>query len=78
MDCEALLACLDNYLDGETDAETNRRIRTHVATCILCQTLCRVESQSLDRLRGALSAPPMPEGLAARIHAAIESERDSR
>ena len=77
MNCEALLRRLDDHLDRETDTQTNQYIRAHLETCIFCSTLARVESDVLGRLRAALAAPPMPAGLAVRIHAALAREPDS-
>lgn len=61
---------LSPYLDGALSGEERERVARHLETC----ASCRDHLASLRALAAALAAeapPPVPEGLAARVSAAV-------
>nr|WKF56180.1 hypothetical protein HUO10_000628 [Paraburkholderia busanensis] len=70
MDCKEARPLLDANADHELPAPDARRVQQHIESC----EACRIESESLAVLRGALRAAPYhraPQALRARILAGL-------
>jgi len=62
--CDEVMQVLQSYLDGEVDAETARRVASHLDVC----TDCAPESEVYRRIKASLAtaaAPVDPEVLAS-------------
>jgi len=51
MTCNEVLGLLSDYLDGELDAGTMRRIEEHVSTCKHCESFGKSFSAALESFR---------------------------
>jgi len=60
IDCRSVMAQLYEYIDGELDEETVKRIRRHLELCKRCYPRYNFERAFLHFLsdRGRISAPP--------------------
>lgn len=65
---------LDAWLDDRLDAETRRRVDEHLATCERCRREVDVLRATVEAVRTGLATPSVPEGLAARVGAALDAE----
>lgn len=76
MTCEQVRAQLEMLVDGELDADREREIRTHLASCDACRSeLARLEKLE-QLLRDSLEDCPVdPETLLARIDAQLRARR---
>jgi anti-sigma factor RsiW len=72
--CSQVLAVLSQYLDGELDAETARRLEAHVMDCDLCRKFGREFLAVLSSLREKLAAvEPLEEPVAERLWSELEA-----
>lgn len=72
--CNDIETLLPTYLDGELAPHDRLSFEHHVADCTGCRDLVRSESAYQARLRELLAAPPPPDGLVARVRAALDRE----
>lgn len=56
LSCDAVMEVLQSYLDGEIDAETARRVATHLDDC----SDCDLESSTYRRIKVSLGAASRP------------------
>lgn len=66
LNCDQVMEVLQSYLDGETDAETVRRVSTHLDACADCFH----ESAVYRRIKASLANPA--EGVDPAILARLE------
>ena len=69
--CEQVFQRLDDFLDRELSAEEMRLVREHLDLCEACAMEHRFERRVLDDVKEKLRRISMPQGLVARVHAAI-------
>lgn len=69
--CEAAHALLDDYLDGELDADTIERIESHLPQCEACAREFLAEARLLAEVRARLRDVTMPEALLQRLEAIL-------
>lgn len=78
MDCKALLAALEAYLDNELDRADAREVEAHLESC----AACRAELERLDALRRALRDTDLhytaPVALRERIAASARTANSAR
>lgn len=77
MNCQDLQRHLDDYLDGELDAERVAQVERHLAICAVCAERLRVEQLLRERLR-TLPAPPPDGGFAGRLLGGIHTRGNPR
>lgn len=70
--CDDIAARLDEYLDGETDAETSAAIEEHIGSCERCRRELE-EMQDMRRLIKESDVTPPPE-LHDRIMMSVHAE----
>jgi anti-sigma factor RsiW len=61
---------MSDYVDGDLDAESRRRLERHVRWCHRCHTVLDNLRRTLERLRGLGGTVPEgedPEAVAARV-----------
>ena len=75
VDCDAVLAQVYEYLDGETDRQTLDSIRIHLDECGPCLREYGLEQAVKDLVSRCCGADPAPEGLRGRVIARIEMVR---
>ena len=76
--CREVLAALSDYLDGEVDAATGRRIEAHVAGCDWCERFGGHFGAVVGELRRALATPqPLPDAVSERLRARLGLAPDS-
>lgn len=74
MNCDEIQAQLDTYVEGELAGPERVAVTAHLATC----AACRRRADTLQQMAGLLyqlPREPAPEGLPARILAAVEVQR---
>ena len=54
LSCDQVMEVLQSYLDGETDAETAKKVATHLDDCVNCD----LESSTYKRIKVSLNAQP--------------------
>jgi len=78
MDCKALLAALEAYLDNELDRADAREVEAHLESC----AACRAALERLDDMRRALRAADLhytaPVALRERIAASARTANSAR
>ncbi len=65
-ECLALFEKLSEFIDGELDERTCRRIRQHIADCAPCEVCVETLKRTVGLCRH-LESDPVPEELAARL-----------
>ncbi len=68
--CRQMFAHLSEYLDRELDASDCRRIEAHLKCCDACRACFETLAQTVA-LCHEMPARSVPEGMAARLRAAI-------
>lgn len=76
-DCEAALAALYTYLDGELTIERRTVIKTHIELCSPCLDRYSFETE-LRQVVQMRCRETVPEALRARILDAIRGELERR
>lgn len=77
---EPALACIEvvelvsDYLDGELDPETRRRVEEHLALCPACQLYVE-QVRDTVRALGRLPADELPEHAVSELEAAFAAFR---
>lgn len=74
MDCNALIARLYTYLDGELDAAGCAEVQAHLEACSGCVDHAGFEEAVLQLVR-AKCCEPAPEGLLERLRTALNDVR---
>ena len=54
LSCDQVMEVLQSYLDGETDAETAKKVAAHLDDCVDCD----LESSTYRRIKVSLNAQP--------------------
>ena len=70
-DCRAITHLLGAYLDGQLDAVTTLEVGEHVGACETCRERVELDRATRASLQRALKNDPAPEGLQARMLAAM-------
>src|SRR5436190_21522920 len=68
---------LSELVDGELDHDTRDKMLAHLAGCADCRTEVDDERRLKARL-GALSDPPLPQGLTERLRAVPDDDGHAR
>ena len=77
MTCGEALEELFEYLDGELDESTRRRVKDHLALCAPCATRADFEKAFLDAVASARDAgDPVSEATRARVLAVLDEVDD--
>lgn len=63
--CDDIIALLDEYLDGETDASVTEAVEAHISACAECRAALE-EKRELRRLVSLLDETP-PDDMHARV-----------
>lgn len=71
-DCIAMFEKLSEYIDGELDAATCRKIEKHLEDCIPCR-ICLLTLKKTVRLCKEMTPNPVPEDLSQRLREMIEN-----
>ena len=71
--CEQAFARLDDYLDRELSEQERLEVAQHLEVCAVCAPEFTIEREVLDDIRMKLRRIRVPEGLRARISAALRS-----
>lgn len=69
-ECEETRALMSEYVDGDLDDESRRRVERHVRFCPRCHTVLENLRETLARLRGVGREQPAEaesEAVAARV-----------
>lgn len=74
MDCNAALAQLFDFLDGELDASFEQRLRAHVGHCKHCFERADFERRFLEAVQSARGAERCPNALRDRVIATLRAE----
>ena len=77
MHCEKVRQELDAYGTNELTAGAREQVENHLATCDACRQALARQRELAALLRG-VPAPPVPEGLAARLMAAARERLSAR
>ncbi len=72
MNCTDVRNAIYVYLDGEFADPEEAEFQAHLEACPSCRALAGQERAFLRDLRGALVAPPAPEGLRERVDNALD------
>jgi len=70
-DCLALFEKLSEFIDGELDERTCRRIRRHIAACTPCE-VCVETLRRTVKLCRHLQSDPVPGELSTRLQALVK------
>lgn len=73
MNCDDIDNAIYVYLDGEFAELEQRDFEAHVEACARCRRLTSAEAVSLGHVKRAAPAMPAPEGLRARVLAALDA-----
>ena len=76
MNCSEFLAVLHDYIDGETDAKTEKQIKEHALHC----TACHKALKEMEAVKAAVKNAgdvPVPENMAQDVLGAIQNEIES-
>lgn len=76
-DCDAILANISAYLDGELDATACAAIEAHCAGCARCAPLVDGLRRTIGLCRDAATAP-LPEDVRARARESVRRLLDER
>lgn len=70
LDCEHVMDQLQEYLDGEIDATTSRKISAHLARC----AACGLEHEAYARIKASLGSvhEPIDTEALARLRAFVD------
>lgn len=68
--CQAMLAAISAYLDGDLDQTECGEIERHCASCARCAEVIATLRQTVGLCRNA-AAVPLPEAVRARARASI-------
>ena len=71
--CELTHQHIQDYLDGDCNADINEMIESHVTTCVDCNDLLTEEKELRDLLRG-IPVPPPSEGFVDRAFLTLEAQ----
>jgi len=72
--CSQVLAVLSQYLDGELEAETARRLEAHAMDCDLCRQFGREFSAVVSSLKDKLAeVEPLERPMAERLWSGLEA-----
>ena len=74
VDCDAALASLFDFLDGELDGSLEERLKTHVQQCRPCFSRADFERRFLAALQAARTEERCPNVLRERVLATLRSE----
>ena len=73
--CRQVLEALSDYLEGDLEAATVRRVESHLAECDRCERFGGAFAGVVAALRKELSLPErIDAGVSARLHARLEQE----
>jgi len=75
-DCLALFEKLSEFVDGELDEDTCRRIREHIADCAPCEVCVETLKRTVKLCRH-LQHDPVPEALHARLQDMVKQYVDA-
>jgi len=67
--CRKITSYLNAYADGELPVRLRRVVESHLAACESCRRRLEEILGTAELFEGTLPAPPVPDGLAARIMA---------
>lgn len=73
MKCPDFLSVLHNFIDGETDLQTEKQIKEHAANC----PSCRKALKEMEAVKAAVKNAgdiPVPENMAEEVLGAIQNE----
>jgi hypothetical protein len=72
--CESIDTLAMAYLDGELAAEERHELEAHLCECAACRSHVDTERDEHEVVRKALTAPPAPDMLRARLVRALDAE----
>jgi len=72
MDCQEVQKFIHAYVDGEFDEREWAALRAHLEVCSSCDRMARFEERFRAGLRQALRPAAAPDGLRARVAAALD------
>ncbi len=75
--CIEIVELVSDYLEGELDGETARRVEHHLALCPACETYVEQIRETI-RLTGALPRDGLDPRAVADLEAAFRSFRPAR
>lgn len=76
--CAQAFRTLDDYVDRELAREEYERVSAHLETCAVCAAEFRFEASVIRQVRSKLRRIALPDGLEARVWAAVVRERRAR
>lgn len=74
MNCEELLAVLQDFVGGELVIEQRRTVEVHITGCERCDILVHSYTHTIRVARVLPKCGPLPAEVEARLRAVIEPE----
>jgi len=71
--CKQFLEELNDYLDDTAAAELRQELEAHLRECPNCWVICDTTRKTIQIYKGT-EPYPMPEGVSARLHAALKAK----
>jgi len=75
--CARIRRYMDSYINNELLVETNHEVLRHLETCPACAAEVESRTRIKARLKSAVQNQSVPEGLQARVRAALREESRS-
>ena len=74
MKCEEALYSLFEYLDGEVDESTERRVREHLEVCRRCYSRAEFERAFLEAVASSAHSERVPDSVRERVLAVLDDD----